>query len=122
MLLVRIQPIGVHKLKGTLTANKTHFTRSINPVKKYCVLNSKKCDPHSNFSGKKKPVTLNKRFESVNHRVMSYKEKEEMKNIMICKNKERETMRFRGFLERLLTIPFSEKQNIHAIEEVHADA
>ena len=45
-----------------------------------------------------------------------------MKNIMICKKKERETMRFRGFLERLLTIPFSEKQNIHAIEEVHADA
>ena len=43
---------------------------------------------------------------------MSYKEKEEMKNIMICKNKERETMRFRGFLERLLNIPFSEKQNI----------
>lgn len=53
---------------------------------------------------------------------MSYKEKEEMKNIMICKNKERETMRFRGFLERLLNIPFSEKQKIYAIEEVHADA
>ena len=122
MLLVRIQSIGVYKLKGTLTANKKHFTRSINPVKKYCVLNSKKCDPHSNFSGKKKPVTLNKRFESVNYRVMNYKEKEEMKNIMICKNKERETMRFRGFLERLLNIPFSEKQNIYAIEEVHADA
>ena len=45
-----------------------------------------------------------------------------MKNIMICKNKERETMCFRGFLERLLNIPFSEKQNIYAIEEVHADA
>ena len=53
---------------------------------------------------------------------MNYKEKEEMKNIMICKNKERETMRFRGFLERLLTIPFSEKQNIHAAGRLHADA
>ena len=45
-----------------------------------------------------------------------------MKNTMICKIKERETMRFRGFPERLLNIPFSEKQNIHAIEERHADA
>lgn len=45
-----------------------------------------------------------------------------MKNTMICKIKERETMRFRGFLERLLTIPFSEKQNIHAAGRFHADA
>ena len=53
---------------------------------------------------------------------MNYKEKEEMKNIMICKNKERETMHFRGFLERLLNIPFSEKQNIHAAGRFHVDA
>ena len=39
-----------------------------------------------------------------------------MKNIMICKNKERETMCFRGFLERLLNIPFSEKQNISVVQ------
>lgn len=45
-----------------------------------------------------------------------------MKNTMICKIKERETMRFRGFLEHLLTIPFSEKQNIHAAGRFHADA
>ena len=45
-----------------------------------------------------------------------------MKNIMICKNKERETMRFRGFRERLLTIPFSERQNIYALRRLPVDA
>ena len=45
-----------------------------------------------------------------------------MKNIMICKNKERETMRFRGFLERLLTIPLSEKQSTFAAGGSYMDA
>ena len=45
-----------------------------------------------------------------------------MTNIMICKKNENEVKRFRGVQERLLTIPLSEVQILHAIRGIHMDA
>ena len=45
-----------------------------------------------------------------------------MTNIMICKKNENEVKRFWGVQERLLTIPLSEVQILHAIRGIHMDA
>ena len=72
-------------------------------------------------SGKKEPLKLNIRFESGNKRVMDQKEKRKMTTITIIKMNETETKRFRGVRERLLTIPLSEEQILHAEGGIHMD-
>ena len=79
-------------------------------------------DPYSNFSGKKEPLKLNTRFESVNQRVVDQKEKRKMTTIMIIKMNETEAKRFWGGQKRLLTLPLSEKQILRVKGDSYKDA
>ena len=113
---------SISKKNGTLAAKTDYSSHDPEILFRVQCPEHEKCGPYSNFSGKKEPLKLNTRFESVNQRVVDQKEKRKMTTIMIIKMNETEAKRFWGVQKRLLTLPLSEKQILRLKGDSYKDA